>query len=62
MAGKEEEEKPKAVDKGKGKAVDTGDASKDGEKKDDQQDAKAQQNGVLPPGRRSSHAAYTIGG
>jgi hypothetical protein len=48
MAGKEGDEKPKAVDKGKGKAVDGADPSKDGETKEDGKDSK--QNGVLPPG------------
>ncbi|KAF2103569.1 26S proteasome non-ATPase-like protein regulatory subunit 2 [Rhizodiscina lignyota] len=41
MAGKEEEEKPTAVDKGKGKATDAV------EKKEESKDAK--ENGVLPP-------------
>lgn len=51
MAGKEEEEKSKVVDKGKGKAVEEPESSKDAAKDKDGKDAKEQQNGILPPGR-----------
>ncbi|MBE7182142.1 MAG: hypothetical protein INR71_13235 [Terriglobus roseus] len=48
MAGEQGEEKPKALDKGKEKAVDGADQAADGEKKEADKDAK--ENGVLPPG------------
>jgi hypothetical protein len=57
MAGKEEEEKAKPVDKGKEKAVDGEEPKKDGEKKEEGKDAK--ENGVMPPGRRrTSNGLY----
>lgn len=49
MAGEKEEEKPAAVDKGKGKAADANGAPVDGEKK--KEAGKDGKDGVLPPGR-----------